>query len=90
VYSAAFNRDGSRIATAAGDKTRVFGMPSPAGRSTFSADTPKMCTLPIFSADGARVVTASYDKTARIWDVRIATASGRTSLPRSVRGGCAA
>ncbi len=69
VRSAAFSPDGTRIVTAALDKTaRIWDAATgkPIGEPLRGHDD--IVFSAALSPDGQRIVTASWDKTARIWD----------------------
>lgn len=87
VASLAFNRDGSRLVTASGDRTaRVWEagrwLADP-GREWQSIATlsghMSVLYYAEFSPDGSLVLTCSYDKTARLWDAR--TGEGLVTFP---------
>jgi len=69
IFSAAFNRDATRVVTASADDstTRVWdaAMAKPIAILEGHAD---IVSSALFSPDGKRVVTASADGTARVWD----------------------
>ena len=69
IYDAAFSPDGSRVATASGDRTaRVWDV-----RTGLPVSAPLRHRDAVyhvgFSRDGNRLVSASRDGTAEIWDV---------------------
>jgi eukaryotic-like serine/threonine-protein kinase len=68
LTSAAYSPDGSRIATASGDKTaRIWDARSGAQLVVLTGHE-DIVNSAGYSPDGMRVLTASNDKTARIWD----------------------
>ncbi len=78
---AAYNRDGTKIVTAGGDKTarvwdsttlKAIGGPLLHGDSVHTA---------IFSPDGSRILTASDDGNARLWDAVTLQSSGNPIEP---------
>ena len=73
LNTAAFSPDGSRIVTAAYDKTaRIWNAVTGEEISVLKGhDAEVNCAA--FSPDGLRIVTASWDKTARIWDATTGT-----------------
>jgi WD40 repeat protein len=69
VYSAAFNGDGSLIATASIDKTvRIWDGKSGTLIRSLLGHKGRVQSA-AFSRDGKRMVTASWDRTAKVWDV---------------------
>ena len=71
VVIAAFSPDGTRIATASADHTRVWSMAT--GKPIAPPLHHHDAVLDIaFSPDGSRVVTASDDSTARLWELPLA------------------
>ena len=78
----AFSPDGTRLATASGDKTaKVWDVASGREVRTLSGHTDAVYGV-AFSPDGTRLATASWDKTAKVWDVasgrEVRTLSGHT------------
>jgi eukaryotic-like serine/threonine-protein kinase len=71
IYSAAFSRYGSRVATASEDgTTRIWDAMSGALLLTLRGAKSSVIYHASFSPDGAKVATASGDGLARIWDAR--------------------
>jgi hypothetical protein len=69
IGSAAFSPDGSRIVTAAIDKTaRIWDVAGAKEIAVLRGHDDEVKSA-AFSPDGSRIVTASADKTARIWEV---------------------
>jgi ribosomal protein L7/L12 len=67
VWDVAFALDGTRLATAGGDKTgRVWDATT--GKELLTVNHAKSVSGVAFSPDGTRLATASDDKTARLWD----------------------
>ncbi|MGD0505855.1 MAG: protein kinase [Steroidobacteraceae bacterium] len=70
LRSAAFSPDGTRIVTAAQDKSaRIWDRESGRELLDLVGHTAGV-EQAVFSPDGTRVLTASWDKTARIWDAK--------------------
>eukprot|EP00873_Tetraselmis_striata_P021585 jgi/Tetstr1/441849/TSEL_030062.t3 len=84
VSSVAFSPDGTRLASASGDKTvRVWNaltgeeaLPQPLRGHT------DWVTSVAFSPDGTRLASASYDKTVRVWNAL----TGEEALPQPLQG----
>src|SRR6185295_13562312 len=78
VWSAQFNPDGTRIATASLDNTaRVWDAATGKTLATLAGHEDGVVSGVIsaqFSPGGTRILTVSYDKTVRVWD----TATGKT------------
>jgi WD40 repeat protein/predicted Ser/Thr protein kinase len=69
VYSAVFDRDGSRVATASEDGTaRIWNATGGSPLRMLKAPRPSSIFFATFSPDGAKVATAGGDGVARIWD----------------------
>jgi WD40 repeat protein len=68
--SAAFSPDGSRIVTAAQDKTARIWDAKTGDQLIQPLEHPDKLTFADFRPDGERVVTASEDGIARVWDAR--------------------
>jgi WD40 repeat protein len=84
VSSAAFSADGTRIVTAASDRTaRIWDAASGEILREIEGHDRNLETA-AFSPDGGRVVTASMDGTARIWDVSFGMTLRGEALVRSV------
>ena len=70
LRSAVYSPDGTRIVTAALDKTaRIWDARTGAQLAVLSGHGDRVNSA-VFSPDGGRILTASADKTARIWDAR--------------------
>ena len=67
VFSAAFNADGTRIVTGAGNEAHVFDAGSGRQIAVLKGHGRDL-TNAVFSADGARIATASDDQSVRVWD----------------------
>ncbi len=87
VRSAVYSPDGTRIVTAAEDKTaRIWDARTGAPLAVLSGHGGSVWSA-AYSPDGTRIVTASGDKTVRIWDARtgaqLAMLSGHGDAVRS-------
>ena len=68
VNSVAFSPDGTRLVTAAADKTaRIWDVRTGAALLTLLGHDAEITSVG-FSRDGGHLVTASQDKTVRVWD----------------------
>jgi WD40 repeat protein len=68
VNSVAFSPDGTKLATAAADKTgRVWDVRTGAALLTLRGHDAEVMSV-AFAPDGKHLLTASLDKTARLWD----------------------
>jgi WD40 repeat protein len=77
LYEARFNRDATRVVTAADHGARIWDL---ASRNSISLHHPGLVASASFSPDGQRVATASYDGSMRIWN---ANGSGRPTRIRA-------
>jgi len=68
VYTAVFNRDGTRILTASGDTARVWDTTSARTMAILKGHNGVVRSA-AFSPDETRAVTGSDDGTARVWDI---------------------
>jgi len=67
VFSASFNRDGTRVVTASEDRTaKIWDAAS--GRCLATLRHPACVNSAVFSPDGRQILTACNDGTARVWN----------------------
>ena len=69
VNSVSFSPDGSKIASASGDKTvKVWDLKRGKCLQTLEGHV-RGVTSVSFSPEGTKAASASYDKTVKVWDV---------------------
>jgi WD40 repeat protein len=73
VHSATFSPDGTRIVTAASDRTaRLWDATTGQNISVLTGPERQVYSA-AFSSDGKRIVTAADEKTARLWEIFLNT-----------------
>jgi WD40 repeat protein len=88
VYSVAWSPDGTRLASASGDRTvRVWDAPNGALQATYQGHTQRVYGV-AWSPDGTQLASASADRTVRVWDATsgtlVRTCQGHTQRVYSV------
>lgn len=87
-YSVSFSPDGSKVATAGGDRrVKLWDVSTGRELAVLSGHTDSVRRVR-FSPDGSKLATASFDRTVKIWDVlsgrELATLSGHSDRLSSV------
>jgi WD40 repeat protein/serine/threonine protein kinase len=87
VWSVAFSPDGSRLASASGDKTiKIWDTASGRELRTLEGHLDEVWSV-AFSPDGNRLASASWDQTIKVWDLasgQVRTLKGHTHRVWSV------